>query len=196
MKIEYNLNKINEFSPNEYVILVLVALENFNLLNELISTRRREYSSGVLNLVNGGLLKDVIGSNHIDATHLVLTTEGRKLLDKSSIAKVTVRESEVEKWIDDWRNLFPSGKSGGYPIKGNRKNCLKKMVSFMKSYQYDKETIINATKSYISNFNGSFEYIQNAPYFIEKNKNSNLASFCEEIIEGGGEIKKDNVINL
>jgi hypothetical protein len=197
MKIEYSLEKMGKVSPNEYIILVMVAISSFKELNSLLATRRREYSTGIFNLIGRGYVKNVANSSHIDAYHLVISTEGKKLLDKRSVSSITVKEPEIEKWIDDWRNLFPSGKSGGYPIKGSRKTCIKKMVSFMKSYGFDKDTIMDATRLYIDGLKGNFEYIQGAQYFIEKNKISNLGAFCEEIMEGGtGMTVEDNVINI
>ena len=197
MKIEYNLNKITEFSPNEYIMLVLVAIVSFKQLNKLIATGRREYSLVAASLVEKGFITNTESSNHLLAEHLVITDEGFELLDKRSIASLTVKESEIDQWIDEWRGLFPSGKSGGYPIKGSRKNCLKKMVSFIKSYGFSEDVIMSATNIYISNFRGNYEYIQNAHYFIEKNNISNLASFCDEVLDGGGEeMKEENVLNL
>ena len=144
MRIEFNLDKIDELSPNEYIILTLVGLEDFTTLDKLISSRRREYSLNIHMLTNKGYIKNVVNTPHLEGNHLLITKEGWNLLDKKSISRLTVKESSVDSWIDDWRNLFPKGKTkNGYPIKGSRQNCIKKMTQFMKgfrvSYSYTEE---------------------------------------------------------
>ena len=90
---------------------------------------------------------------------------------------------EVSDWIDDWVNLFPEGiKSGGKILRSDRKSCLIKMVNFIKIYKFDKELIISATKSYLSEREkDNYLFTRAAIYFInKKGEGSDLAAWCED----------------
>lgn len=101
-------------------------------------------------------------------------------------------KSGIESWINEYRSLFKvTGVSGKV---GDKKSTLKKMQWFLKEYpEYDKEVIMKATQKYIDQeANNNFKYLQRSDYFISKEdtskvKVSRLASFCEEIEEGGYE---------
>lgn len=92
-------------------------------------------------------------------------------------------EKTVEYWIEDWIQLFPTGiKSGGYYIKSDKADCLKKMIKFLKTRKYTKDVIFQATKNYIAEKEKvNYAYIQQAHYFIEKDGVSTLATFCANV---------------
>ena len=96
------------------------------------------------------------------------------------------QDSAIENWIDDYRRLFKDARNAP-GIMGDRAGCIKKMKAFMKAYRkYTKDDIIKAAEYYISTINNPM-YLQQADYFISKNSNSRLASFCEELQEKGNE---------
>lgn len=102
-------------------------------------------------------------------------------------------EQSVEEWINDWVQLFPSGiKSGGYYIRGNKEDCLKKMIKFLKVRRYNKEQVFQATKNYIARkAKENYSYMMKAEYFIEKDGISALASEISNM----GEVVKEVSIN-
>ena len=91
--------------------------------------------------------------------------------------------NDVDGWIESWRNLFPRGiKTGGYPVRGTRNGCLKKMKKFVKSNpDTTLDHIFNATKRYIEERRQyKYSYMKLADYFIEKEGGSMLESYLEE----------------
>ena len=107
-----------------------------------------------------------------------------EIVNLLSIAKVKVKP-EIE-WIDEYRNLFPVGiRSGGFPVRGDRKGCIKKMKAFLELYpEYTKEIILKVTKNYVEmkKLEG-YAYMQLAHFFINKEGISSLASECEDFKE-------------
>jgi hypothetical protein len=104
--------------------------------------------------------------------------------------KPVIENADVELWIDDWRKIFHGKKPGSM---GNKEACLKKMQHFMLQYpDYDKDLIFKAAEAYINSFTGDTRFFQQADYFIYKQdpgmkgiNNSRLATFCEDIKQGG-----------
>lgn len=100
--------------------------------------------------------------------------------------KLVAKTNNVDDWIDEYRSLFPKGiKTGGYPVRGDRNACIKKMQIFMKNNpEYDKDIILEATQKYINRKElDGYNYIQISHYFIYKNNVSNLASECSALLE-------------
>lgn len=95
---------------------------------------------------------------------------------------------EVKDWIEDWVDIFPRGvkNKAGKLLRHPAKSVLKKMEGFMKEYDYDVQTIIEATKAYIKNGeDNDFRYTRAAIYFIsKKGEGSDLASWCERVKSG------------
>lgn len=97
----------------------------------------------------------------------------------------TKDEQEVASWIEQWLGLFPKGvKSGGYYIKSNKEDCLKKMIKFLKVRKYTKKQIFEATKNYVDRkAKENYAYMMKAEYFIEKDGVSSLSTEIENIGE-------------
>lgn len=202
MKIEFDLKKISEISPNNYLILSLISINRKDLVSNMLEIDYFTYSNCLFKLCEKGYLINTspvipIGQK-LSGKQFEITDEGIKLLDVKSLKAVNVSEAKIENWIDDWRNIFPKGKTrNGNPIKGSRLNCIKKMNLFIKTYKFSKQTIFKATQNYIDGLKGDYDFIQTAQNFIEKNRTSNLASYCELIDSGYEEdIKTDNVMNI
>lgn len=104
-----------------------------------------------------------------------------------------VVKNSIETWIDEWRNIFPSGvKSGGRPVRGDRSGVLTKMQAFVKQNpQYTSDQIFDATKQYVFESSlKSYNFIICADYFIKKNNSSMLAAMIEELEIKGSSYKK------
>ena len=119
------------------------------------------------------IFQHLLRNGYINIDHKV-TNKGFKVLG-------ILNEDNPGKWIDEWVDLFPVGiKSGGYYVKSNAQDCLKKMTRFVKKYpDFDRELIFDVTRKYISNLSmNSYKGMQLAHYFIEKNGISSLATEC------------------
>lgn len=103
-----------------------------------------------------------------------------------------VKESDLSEWIEDWINLFPSGKIDGRYLRTNVNECADRMRWFMKEYSYNKDTIMAATKIYVDSQASSpsgHTYTRNTSYFIFKGRSkhdrvSDLATFCQRYLDG------------
>lgn len=71
------------------------------------------------------------------------------------------------------RELFPAGKKPGYAYtwRDSTSCIVDRLKKFVLKYgDYPDDEIIDATKRYISSFNGDYKYMQLLKYFIWKNK--------------------------
>lgn len=95
-------------------------------------------------------------------------------------------------WIDDYMFKFSQTKIGIPGKAGDKKGVTKKMIKFLKEYDYTQQEILAATDLYIRNLMESknIRFIQECGYFISKTtegvQKSNLATWCEEVRKGGG----------
>lgn len=103
-----------------------------------------------------------------------------------SIKGLELFKEDVDGWIKEWRELWPKGiTSGGYPVRSDLAGITKKMRAFLRKTNYSKEEIILATKLYLKErYENNWSFMKLAGYFIEKDGDSVLASFCERIREG------------
>jgi len=123
----------------------------------------------------------------------------QKYLDELFGNKKTGKAIDIEKFIVDYRDLFPKGSNNnGYPYKGDKQGCIKKMKRFIKlNPEYSTDIILKATQKYINEKRkDNYDYMHLAHYFIEKNGVSSLGAFCEQIANGESESDFSNIINF
>ena len=105
------------------------------------------------------------------------------------------KEEDIEHFVETYRKLFPPGtKDGVHSFRGDKQGCMDKMRWFLKTYpQFTQQDILDATKEYVyqSRVRGKLMYMQQANYFIRKDRNSNLAGLCES--KGSKEERRDRV---
>lgn len=88
------------------------------------------------------------------------------------------------------RELFPAGKKPGTSYTWRDSvSCIsdrlkKFFVKYDPEYKHTDEEIINATKEYVSSFNGNYKYMQLLRYFIWKNKTTVDSSCVNGAIVG------------
>jgi len=109
------------------------------------------------------------------------------ILTKADKVDVKSVASNVNEWLEDYRNLFKGLRPGS---KGDKGACLNKIVRFYQEYPEfaNKDIIMRATKKYIEGeAHQNYKYLQRADYFIfkltGKEETSRLASFCDEVDE-------------
>ncbi len=135
------------------------------------------------------ILKQLEARGYIEMKEkeVIFTEKSEELLRNSQNNKIIkVSSKDLEELVNNYRELFPKGiTSGGYAVRGDKRTCMKKMSSFLKTYpEYPKELIIEATKSYINRKElEGFRYMQLAHYFITKDGVSNLAGECDLILD-------------
>jgi hypothetical protein len=129
-----------------------------------------------------------------------LTKNALKIVENHTVETNNKKPAKIDSsdWIDEYRKLFlPARGTNSRSILGDRKACIDKMNKFLKTYPYNKNTVLAATKNYInSKHKDRYAYTQCADYFIFKDNISTLAAECESlgtngIIETGSEFIRD-----
>lgn len=94
------------------------------------------------------------------------------------------------------KEIYPAGRKPGttYMWRGNTAEIAKKLKTLVVKYKFTftDEQVINATKSYVSSFNGNYTKMRLLKYFILKSErdadnNTNVISELMTIIENEGE---------
>lgn len=188
MQIEIQTKHINylQLTVNDIFIINCYEEKNTNLLDAAIK-KDESVKQALETLIEREVL---MPSN----SSYIVSEAYRNALFSNKKAKIDLNEL-----VKEFRDLFPKGKnSGGYPYKGDKQGCMKKMSKFLKNNpEFDKELILKATKAYVnSKRKDNFAYMHLPHYFIEKNNVSVLASLCEDILENGETSVMTNVINL
>lgn len=96
-------------------------------------------------------------------------------------------------WIKEWLELFPEeAEFNGYKIRSKEKDCVNKMIKFVKiNPNYTKDIIFAATKQYVEDKRiDNWNFMKQATYFISKvGQPSLLEIYCDKVLSGT-EIKK------
>jgi len=102
--------------------------------------------------------------------------------------------TNIQKYVE----LFPKKKlPSGKLARSTIKNLDANFKWFFKTFDYDWETILKATATYVDEYEkNNYKYMQTSKYFIcksqsDKTKTSELADYCE-LIANGGELDEDN----
>jgi len=177
MKIEIDTDVISklEISISEYILIYLLY---HDCKEKIVVTAEM-----ILNLETKGFVKDL-------PEGIILRKKAIDLFNTS----VPIKTKSLEEFVDNYRSLFPSGvKSGNRLVKGDRYGCLNKFKTFNLKYpEYSKEDILEATKVYVDLCRKrNYDKMTSADYFIEKDKISMLASYCEDIKERGVQVVKE-----
>lgn len=95
----------------------------------------------------------------------------------------TLLGKEHDQFITMYRELWPKGNlASGKPARLSIPDLRKKFTDFFKVHDYDWDTIISATKEYIRQKEHS-QFMMTSGYFIMKNDLSELASYCEMVMD-------------
>lgn len=126
------------------------------------------------------------GFNFDSASITKLGLEVLNQFEDDNKTPIIKKETIIEDWMEDWRDLFSTKKKGA---GGSKQNCYKKMEIFLKQNpEITKEEIFRATEAYLDSLD-NIKYLQQADYFIHKGKgldaSSRLMQWIEVIREEG-----------
>jgi hypothetical protein len=118
--------------------------------------------------------------SRLEEDNYIKTASTEVILRQEAIDLFKPSNSDIIIWIDEFRNIWPTGlNSTGQAWKGDKQDCIKKMKSFIKQYKYPKDIIIDAANRYIQFTNGS-PYRMTCGNFINKqDKGSTLLAWCQ-----------------
>jgi len=175
--------------PDEYVYLSKLLTDNELLTKVMLRVDGKK-------MIRMGFIE-------IEDGQAYLTDKARDLFKMPREGFVTPRvdlveltsSSNIKELSKKYRNLFPTGvRSGGYLVRATAESCEKKLKAFLRKYSdYDEAIILKATEKYIQRKSReSYMHMKLAPYFIEKDGISMLASECEELISEGTDGRGDD----
>lgn len=142
-------------------------------------------------------LRNLVAAKLLDDKYAI-TEDGKAILDKvSTVFKTEIIEQKpviTDDFIGQYLQLFPKGKlPSGKSARVNRRDIERAFKWFFQNYDYSWDTILKATAYYVDSYEKQkFMYMRNSQYFIgktnpDKTKDSDLASYCEIILNGGYE---------
>lgn len=171
----------NKLATDEFIVLLLVMQKDFKALAKFVDYHfiiKAQYEAIIKELQKKGWLK-IVGDDYL--SELEIRAQFTELFTDGVVEK---RVEEVGEWIQKFRDIFRRGKSGKM---GDPNACLEKMKKFVRTYpQFTVEQILTATARYVDSCGPTYNYLQQADYFISKEsvdrtKTSRLLSFLEDL---------------
>lgn len=104
--------------------------------------------------------------------------------DNEQMLRCRALVEDTYEWVEDWRKLWPEGiKTGGNKYVNSSLTAVTlKLKKFFKSYDFTVEEIMEGTRRYLeAQEQKDWDRTQCSMYFIEKDGDSNLANYCEEV---------------
>lgn len=158
----------------------------------LLIKENPDYESVIAKLKESEVLTDSLGD--LMVTERWDNVVSNILLD-SEQADTTNYEKRLKNLAEKMMEIFPKGKKEGTKTywKGNLRDNQLRLKKFFKLYgdKYTDEQILDATKSYVSSFNGNYNFMRVLKYFIWKDVkkvDSEGNVYIEEISELATEI--------
>ena len=148
-----------------------------------------------------------VPSIYINLGDCTLSDKGLKLIKEvdalfKPIKKLTNIEllgPDAQDNIDAFIETFPGIKlpNNSY-ARGNTKGITENFMWFFQEYDFEWETILLATETYVEEFRSkNWKFMRTAMYFIRKNdkgiESSDLATYCE-LLESGEGIEEERTI--
>lgn len=183
----------NTLTPNQWILLNIV-----NNKDEVAYIQY--YELGRLDILKDDLYnlykKDYIINDGVtnwtfNFSELHISEKG-KLIINNETNIIDKKQSEFEEFMKKYMEIFPEKVYSGnsLPVRSNPKLCKSKMISFIKEYKYDYETILKATESYVKKCKqGNYNFMKTSYYFIKKDGESILETYCQEVLSK----PKDNI---
>jgi len=191
INIDLNYTKKLGITPQQYVLAYLINFKDKDRYIEIKKLYLEDcLKEDLHNLIIKGYLFGGNKENMYDFT-----------FDKSKINGIFDTQNDTtdslswEELVSQFRDTFPSGtKSGGFYVKSSKRDIEVKLKKFIKDYKYPYDVILKAVKNYVeqSKENG-YQYMKIAHYFILKNGESMLASYCDAVEEGVEEKKPSSI---
>lgn len=115
---------------------------------------------------------------------IAITPIGRDTLNKLTLYQVSVKKADYRALAVKLQSIYPEGRKGetAYYWRGSVPEITKKLQTFFNKYpKITEEQVIQATTNYVNAFKANTTYMQLLKYFIEKDGNSVLGSYVENL---------------
>lgn len=116
--------------------------------------------------------KDLFDNTKIVLSNKIKTKVVEMLVDSN---KLVDNEERFNNLADKLREIFPEGRKPGttYSWRGSTIEVAKKLKTLIVNYgcKFTDEEAVEATKAYVSSWNGDYKFMKLLKYFILKTKN-------------------------
>jgi len=191
MKLLFSFIESKDISPNSFYILWSIANSHKPMVTNPYKELRELQEKGLV------------------TAEYKLTEAGAKVLrdaEKQLGTKINEKEvftsEEEQEYIVQYLDMFPKGRlPSGKSARVNKKDIEKAFKWFFANYSYSWETVLKATAYYVDSYEKTnFLYMRNSQYFIgktnpDRTKDSDLASYCEIILNGGHDEEGNQIID-
>jgi len=185
MKIVIDLDEIilNDITLEQYYLLTLIHFKRLDLLVQY-TDKYGEFKVSDIELLKSRELVDFVEFKE-DITSVSITEKGKSIIHSFSDVE---KEEDVISTIDTFcakqYEKFPAKvKSGGYLVRQGLVGFRLKLKKFIKANSYPLDVIDKAFTMYIEEKRRSgWSYMKLSGYFVSKDNESTLASYCENVI--------------
>ena len=171
------------------------ACENNGLtLDEFIVLYINAKNIDIQQTMNSIVDKGLANKNLFNNCSLVLGSKTKQLLEKVILdSNATVKDNmerikNLAKQLQE--NYIPGKKAGTQDyFKGSSAEIIQRLKRFFAEYgEFTDEQIINATKKYVTSFNGDYRFAQLLKYFISKKVDGERGSRLLAYIENAQQV--------
>ena len=145
-------------------------------VGELLMVLIIKLGDNVSELCTQMLNKEIIVTDNNVSGNYLITQRWNDIAETVLLDSDKDRQSgdRLENLVIQLQAIFPEGKKEGTSQywRGNKREILLRLKKFFKLYDntYTDEQILNATKNYVTNFNGNYNYMRGLKYFIWKDE--------------------------
>ena len=145
-------------------------------VGELLMILIIKLGNNVSELCTQMLNKEIIVTDNNVSGNYLITQRWNDIAETVLLDSDKDRQSgdRLENLVIQLQAIFPEGKKEGTSQywRGNKREILLRLKKFFKLYDntYTDEQILNATKNYVTNFNGNYNYMRGLKYFIWKDE--------------------------
>ena len=145
-------------------------------VGELLMILIIKLGNNVSELCTQMLNKEIIVTDNNVSGNYLITQRWSDIAETVLLDSDKDRQSvdRLENLVIQLQSIFPEGKKEGTSQywRGNKREILLRLKKFFKLYDntYTDEQILNATKNYVTNFNGNYNYMRVLKYFIWKDE--------------------------
>lgn len=190
MKIVIDLDEIilNDITLEQYYLLTLIHFKRLDLLVQY-TDKYENFKTSDIELLKCRELVDFVEFKG-DITSVSITEKGSSIIHKYEevvkTKKVLIEDSsDIDTFCEEQYNKFPEKvKTGGYLVRSGLTAFKLKLKKFMTvNKNYTRETISRAFDLYIQEKRKTaWTYMKTASYFVSKDNESVLASYCESAL--------------
>lgn len=127
-------------------------------------------------LIEGGFISEALNCDTYQKEGYFVTRKGSQvlasiILDSDKVVGALDFTQRIDKLVPLMQDMYPKGKNFNNQYwRGNKTDIRRRLQTFFKRYggEFTDEQILDATKAYVTGFNGEYKFMRLLQYFIWK----------------------------